>query len=295
MCAYSAIIRYFLFFMGLRDILDKNGFRFQKRFGQNFISDGNLLRSIVDKADLSDSDVVVEIGVGGATLTRALSERVKKVIGFEIDKNLIPVIAESLSGVENAEVVFKDFMKVDLQQLEKEIGENYCVVANLPYYITTPIIMRLVEESSLCKKIVVMVQKEVADRICAKPSTADYGSITVAVASVADAEIVADVNRKMFYPQPNVDSAVVKIDINRSKYEIKSRSALRNAIKTAFSSRRKTLANNLINTLKISRKTAEEILKSANVDVGVRGETLSVEEFIRLADAISQSKDNGEN
>lgn len=275
--------------MSLKEIIIKNNFKFQKRFGQNFISDKNLLSSIVEKAQLDENDVVVEIGVGGATLTRAISEKVKYVYGYEIDKNLVGVISESLSGVENAEIIFKDFMKEKLSELEKTIGCEYSVVANLPYYITTPIIMRLIEEATLCKKIVVMVQEEVALRLCAKENTPDYGAITVAIDAVANAKIVQRVSRNMFYPVPNVDSAVVKIDIDKTKYEIADKVALKNAVKLGFLSRRKTLSNNLINGLKISRDRAEEILQEAGIEKTVRGEVLSTRQFISLANAIKKA------
>ncbi len=272
--------------MSLKEIIVKNNFKFQKRFGQNFISDANLLDSIVKKAELTADDVVVEIGVGGATLTRALSEKCKKVFGYEIDKNLVGVISESLSGVDNVEVIFKDFMRESISDMEKMVGGDYSVVANLPYYITTPILMRLVEEATACKKIVVMVQEEVALRLCAKAGTADYGAITASIDAVADAKIVAKVPRTMFFPQPNVDSAVVKIDINKSKYAIKDIEKLRKTIRIAFSSRRKTLANNLINMLKITRGEAEDVLENAKIDKAARGETLSTEEFIRLGEVL---------
>ncbi len=275
--------------MSLKDIIVKNNFKFQKRFGQNFISDGNLLKSIVEKADLKATDKVVEIGVGGATLTRAICEKVNFVYGYEIDKNLVNVISESLSGVENAEIIFKDFMKESITALENMVGGNYSVVANLPYYITTPIIMKLIEEAKKCEKIVVMVQEEVAERLCAKENTPDYGSITVAINAVANAKIVARVNRNMFFPVPNVDSAVVKIDIDRTKFDIKNEKSLKNAIRIGFLSRRKTLCNNLINSLKISREKAEEILEIARIDKSVRGEVLTTQKFIDLANAIDSA------
>ena len=180
-------------------------------------------------------------------------------------------------------------MKEKLCELEKMIGCEYSVVANLPYYITTPIIMRLIEEATLCKKIVVMVQEEVALRLCAKENTPDYGAITVAIDAVANAKIVQRVSRNMFYPVPNVDSAVVKIDIDKTKYEIADKVALKNAVKLGFLSRRKTLSNNLINGLKISRDRAEEILQEAGIEKTVRGEVLSTKQFISLANAIKKA------
>ena len=274
--------------MSLKEIIIKNNFKFQKRFGQNFISDKNLLSAIVEKSDLKETDTVIEIGVGGATLTRAIAEKVKKVYGYEIDKNLVGVISESLAGVENAEVIFKDFMKEKISDIEKMVGGNFSVVANLPYYITTPIIMKLIEESTLCEKIVVMVQEEVALRLCAKENTPDYGSITASIDAVANSKIIMRVSRDMFYPKPNVDSAVVRIDIDKNKYQIDDINAYRKTVKLAFSSRRKTLANNLINGLKITRVQAEDVLTKAGIDVACRGETLSTQSFIDLTSALKE-------
>ncbi len=276
--------------MKLKEIIQQNNFHFNKRFGQNFIDDDTLLEKIVLSAEVSKEDVVLEIGVGGGTLTRALANHAKKVIGFEIDKNLAPVLAQSLSGVENCEVIFKDFMKENLSSFEKELGSEYIVVANLPYYITSPIVMKLLEEGKKCKRIVVMVQKEVAERFCAKENTAEYGSITPAIDVVSDAKIVLEVGRENFYPVPNVDSAVVRIDINENKYKLKSKTAFREAVRVAFLSRRKTLANNLINVFKISRKDAEDILTSCQIPLNARGETLSTKEFITLSEKLLDKK-----
>ena len=186
--------------MELKKIIRESGFKFNKRFGQNFIESEILLEKIVELSGVTEKDKVVEIGVGGGTLTRALSQKAKFVYGFEIDKNLQPVLQKSLSGVENVEIIFKDFMKENLSELEKEIGEEYVVVANLPYYITSPIVMRFIEEAKFCRRIVVMVQREVAFRFCARPATADYGAITAAIGLWGDAAIILDVDRTNFYP-----------------------------------------------------------------------------------------------
>ncbi|HBK02539.1 MAG TPA: ribosomal RNA small subunit methyltransferase A [Clostridiales bacterium] len=269
--------------MELKKIIGESGFKFNKRFGQNFIENDTLLRKIVELSGVSANDKVVEIGVGGGTLTRAISEKAKFVYGFEIDKNLKPVLQKSLAGVENAEIIFKDFMKENLSELEKEIGEEYVVVANLPYYITSPIVMRFIEEAKLCRRIVIMVQKEVAFRFCAQPSTADYGAITAAIGLWGESKIILDVDRTNFYPQPNVDSAVVRIDKSYEDKGLIDKKAYRDVVRAAFSSRRKTLANNMINCFKISRDKAESILSGSGIEAAVRGETLSVEDFIRLA------------
>ena len=269
--------------MELKKIIRESGFKFNKRFGQNFIESEILLEKIVELSAVTEKDKVVEIGVGGGTLTRALSEKAKFVYGFEIDKNLQPVLQKSLAGVENVEIIFKDFMKENLSELEKEIGEEYVVVANLPYYITSPIVMRFIEEAEFCRRIVVMVQREVAFRFCARPATADYGAITAAIGLWGDAAIILDVDRTNFYPQPNVDSAVVRIDKFYEDRGVIDKKVYRDIVRIAFSSRRKTLVNNMMNYLKISREKAENILKESGIDISVRGETLSVGDFTRLA------------
>ena len=269
--------------MELKKIIRESGFKFNKRFGQNFIESEILLEKIVELSGVTEKDKVVEIGVGGGTLTCALSEKAKFVYGFEIDKNLQPVLQKSLAGVENVEIIFKDFMKENLSELEKEIGEEYVVVANLPYYITSPIVMRFIEEAEFCRRIVVMVQREVAFRFCARPATADYGAITAAIGLWGDAAIILDVDRTNFYPQPNVDSAVVRIDKFYEDRGVIDKKAYRDVVRIAFSSRRKTLVNNMMNYLKISREKAEGVLKESGIDISVRGETLSVGDFTRLA------------
>ena len=269
--------------MELKKIIRESGFKFNKRFGQNFIESEILLEKIVELSGVTEKDKVVEIGVGGGTLTRALSEKAKFVYGFEIDKNLQPVLQKSLSGVENVEIIFKDFMKENLSELEKEIGEEYVVVANLPYYITSPIVMRFIEEAEFCRRIVVMVQREVAFRFCARPATADYGAITAAIGLWGDAAIILDVDRTNFYPQPNVDSAVVRIDKFYEDRGVIDKKAYRDVVRIAFSSRRKTLVNNMMNYLKIGREKAENILRGSGIDISVRGGTLSVGDFTRLA------------
>ena len=272
----------------LKDVLQKHGFAFKKQFGQNFISDSNLLASIVDASGIDEDTVVVEIGCGAGTLTRALAEKAKKVYAFDIDKQLQPVLAETLAGLENVEVIFRDFSKVDLSELEKEIGA-YTVVANLPYYITTPLVTKLLEESQTVQGISVMVQEEVALRFCAKENTPEYGAITAAIALKGTAKIVKKVSRNLFYPRPNVDSAVVKITFDRGRIPVKSEKAYRQTVKCAFLNRRKTLENNLVNSFSISRETAKAILVQAGVDEKARGETLSPERLGVLCNVLIEN------
>ena len=272
----------------LRSVLIKHGFQFKKQFGQNFISDTNLLNSIVEASGIDKDTTVVEIGCGAGTLTRAIAERAKKVYAFDVDTCLQPVLAETLAGLENVEVIFRDFNKVNLSELEQEIGE-YTVVANLPYYITTPLVTKLLEESEKVQGISIMVQEEVARRFCAKEDTADYGAITAAIALKGNAKIVKKVSRNMFYPRPNVDSAVVKIEFERGKIFVKSEKAYRQTVKCAFLNRRKTLENNLVNFLSVSRETAKNILAQAGVDEKARGETLSPERLAFLSNVLVEN------
>ena len=272
--------------MQLKDVLNKNGFRFNKRFGQNFLTDTNLLRSIVDKAGITENDTVIEIGVGGGTLTRAIAEKAKRVIGFEIDRNLTSVLSETLAGLDNTEIIFKDIMKIPTQEIEQMVGGRFSVVANLPYYITTPILMKFIEESQMVDGITVTVQEEVADRLCAKAGSVEYGAITASVDAVGNAEKIMRIDRRMFYPAPNVDSAVVKIQLVKDKYPIKDINAYKAGVRSAFLSRRKTLVNNLMMSFKTDRATAEEIVRAVKGDIMVRGETLNTQDFVLLQEKI---------
>lgn len=269
----------------LQGLLTRHGFNFKKQFGQNFISDGNLLRAIVDLSGIDKDTTVVEIGCGAGTLTRVLSERAKRVVAYEIDRALKPVLAESLRGCENTEVRFADFSKVNLHALEKEIGE-YVVVANLPYYITTPLITRFLDEGQKVRRLVVMVQEEVADRLCATADTPEYGAITAALALRASAKVVKRVSKTMFHPRPQVDSAVVRIDFEDGRLPVKDIATYRLTVRAAFLNRRKTLENNLMRSFNVSRETAQEILASAGVPDKARGETLSPERLAALSDII---------
>ncbi len=255
------------------EILKKNGFAFKKKFGQNFIADPNLLEAIVRDAGIDKTTSVLEIGTGAGALTRALSKAANRVISYEIDRSLAPVLSETLAGCENTEVVFGDFMRADLTALESSLGP-YAVCANLPYYVTTPVLLRFLEEAKLCQRVTVMVQEEVAARFSAKENTPDYGAITAAIAHRGTCRVLRKVPRTMFYPRPNVDSAVVRIDFGGG-FEVESERAFRETVKIAFLSRRKTLENNLMNALRIPRERAKELLALAGVREGVRGETLS--------------------
>jgi 16S rRNA (adenine1518-N6/adenine1519-N6)-dimethyltransferase len=269
--------------MNIKEILKQKQFTFEKKYGQNFLTDTNLLASIVAKSGVDENSTVVEIGVGAGTLTSEIAKKVKKVYGFEVDKKLKPVLDETLKDYNNVEIIFNDIMKVQTSEIEKMIGTSYTVIANLPYYITTPILMKFIEEANFVDAIIVTVQKEVAERICAKSGTSDYGAITATINAIGDTEIIKYIDRTMFYPAPNVDSAVCKIVINKDKFYIKDINFFRKLVKTSFLMRRKTLVNNLIKGYNISRQQCEEILTSLNFDVNVRGEELSSKDFINLS------------
>ncbi len=260
------------------------GFSYKKKWGQNFLSDVNLLRAIAD--DAKADGCALEIGAGAGALTRALAERAKRVVSFEIDRSLRPVLEQTLSGCDNVEVIFGDFLSRDLPSLEEELGE-YDVVANLPYYITTPVVMRFIEEGTRCRSLTVMVQEEVAARFCARENTPQYGAVTAAIALFGRCEVTRKVPRTMFYPRPNVDSAVVRI-VREERFLVGSKAAYRAVVRAAFSSRRKTLENNLMTSFRLPRERAKEILARAGVPDGARGETLSPEQFCRLADAMGE-------
>ena len=266
----------------IKDLIQKHDFHFTKKFGQNFISDSNLLDAIVDDANISAEDIVLEIGAGAGTLTKSLAKKAKKVVAYEIDKNLVGVLYENLSDVENVELRFMDFMKESIDTLKSEFSTAK-VVANLPYYITTPVIMRLLE-NGIGKSITVMVQKEVADRLTANPGNKDYSAITVKVKSLGGAVVTRKVLRNMFYPIPNVDSAVVRLDI-KPIYRGKNEQFTDKVVKTAFLMRRKTLINNLT-SLNFTKEELSEVLVEMGIDLNARGETLSPEQFVALSDKL---------
>lgn len=251
---------------------------FKKKFGQNFLSDKNLLQAIVNDAQICENDNVLEIGAGGGALTTPLSERAKKVVSFEIDRDL----QEHLLGLnlKNTEFIFADALKENIENIEEHFnGERYKLVANLPYYITTPLIFKFLEESDKVDSLTIMVQKEVAERMTAKEGGKDYGVLTVMVSFFGDAKITRIVGRQMFYPQPNVDSAVVNITRNQ-KFKDINRKEFYEFVKVCFSMRRKTLANNLSSGLKINK--AQLGKKLSPFDLTRRAESFSLNEFVEM-------------
>ena len=277
-----------------KEVLSKYNMSAKKKFGQNFLIDSGVLENIVEAAGVSSDDCVLEIGPGIGTLTQYLAESAGRVVAVEIDKTLIPVLADTLSEYDNVTVINEDVLKVDIGAIAQEYngGRPMKVVANLPYYITTPIIMKLFESGAPIESITVMVQKEVADRMTEGPGTKDYGSLSLAVGFYAEAESVCDVPPSSFIPQPNVGSAVVRLTkYDNPKVSVKDEKYLFEIIRTAFNQRRKTLSNALSNNpaLKVSRQQVQDALVEMGMDDKARGETLSLEQFAALSDILQRS------
>jgi 16S rRNA (adenine1518-N6/adenine1519-N6)-dimethyltransferase len=276
---------------GTMEILKKYHFNFQKRFGQNFLIDSNILEKIVESADITKEDCVLEIGPGIGTMTQYLAESAGQVTAVEIDKALIPILEDTLSPYHNVTVINEDILKVDINRLvqEKNQGKPIKVVANLPYYITTPIIMELFESHVPLKSITIMVQKEVADRMQVGPGTKDYGALSLAVQFYAKPEIVAYVSPGCFIPKPNVGSAVIRLErYEEPPVQVRDEAFLFAVIRAAFNQRRKTLVNSLSNAanLGISRAMAEEAISHMGLKPQVRGEALTLEEFALLSNIL---------
>ena len=267
---------------------DKLNIQFNKNFGQNFIFDTNLLKAIVNDAGINQNTEVLEIGTGAGTLTKEIAKSSKKVVSYEIDTNLAPIISDNLQFVNNAQVIFRDIMKESIDNIESNFEDEYTMIANLPYYITTPIIFKFLENATRLKSMVIMVQKEVADRLCASPNTAEYGAITAIINAVADTKITRIVKRNMFVPAPNVDSAVVRIDFNKTKYDINNYNNLSLLIKSAFHMRRKTLVTNLKSSFNLDKSIIDHAFEVMGLSQNIRGETLSSEQFVRLSNLLFQ-------
>ena len=280
---------------GTKAVISKYPFAFQKKFGQNFLIDPHVLDKIIASANITKEDCVIEIGPGIGSVTQALLENAGKVISIEIDDQLIPILTEQFGHNEHFKLIHKDCLKVDLKKLieEESPGRKVKVVANLPYYITTPIIMTLLENELPIESITVMVQKEVADRLASKPGSKQYGAITVSVNYYADSYLVANVPRNCFMPRPNVDSAVIKLSLHDEPVvKVGNIKQMFRIIKAAFLLRRKTLLNTLAAhaELGIEKNRLKEILDASGVGAQTRGETLSIEEFARLSDFIDANR-----
>jgi len=275
------------------EVLQKYDFKFQKKFGQNFLIDTHVLDKIIRAANITKDDMVLEIGPGIGTMTQYLAEAAGKVIAVEIDKNLIPILEDTLSDYDNVRVINDDVLKVDLRKLadEENGGRPVKVVANLPYYITTPIIMGLFENGVPVESITVMVQKEVADRMQTGPGSKDYGALSLAVQYYAVPYIVANVPPNCFMPRPKVGSAVIRLTRHeKPPVEVKDEKLMFEIIRASFNQRRKTLANGLNNSdrLNFSKEKITEVIEQLGKGASVRGEALTLEEFARLSNLFSE-------
>lgn len=274
-------------------ILEKYQFRFQKKFGQNFLVDSHVLERIVAAADITKKDCVLEIGPGIGTMTQYLAESAREVIAVEIDKNLIPVLEDTLSVYDNVTILEEDILKMDICRIVKEKnGEKPIkVVANLPYYITTPIVMGLFESHVPLESITIMVQKEVADRMQVGPGTKDYGALSLAVQYYARPEIVMQVSPSCFIPKPNVGSSVIRLTRHREpSVQVKDETFMFSIIRAAFNQRRKTLLNSLANAgnLQISKERTAKALEKLELSPSIRGEALTLKQFAALSDFLSE-------
>ena len=271
------------------DLVKKHGFKFTKSLGQNFLIDDNIVDKIVAGAGIGPGDKIIEVGPGIGTLTREMASRAQNLMAVEIDKNLIPILEDTLGDYDNVKIVNEDIIKADIRGLIDENlgGGPVKLVANLPYYITTPIIMRFLEENINVTDIVVMVQKEVAERMNAQPGGKDFGALSVAVQYYCDTEIVAKVPRHLFVPQPNVDSIVIALRVRpERKYKVDDEDLYFKVVKAAFGQRRKTLINSISSMGNLAKDQVKEALEEAGIDPKRRGETLSLDEFAILSNVI---------
>ena len=274
-------------------IIKKYNFDIKKKFGQNFLIDANILEKIVNAAQIEATDTVLEIGPGIGSMTQLLCERAERVIAVEIDKTLIPVLTETLSGYDNVTVINGDIMKVELDEISGMAGDGALkVVANLPYYITTPIIMRLLEEMDRLRSITIMVQSEVADRMKAGPSDKNYGALSLAVQYYADPRVVATVPPECFMPRPKVDSSVIRLEcLEKPPVDVADEGHMFKLIRASFNQRRKTLANGLKNAafLPYSREEIVEALDKLGLTPTVRGEELTLEQFAQISNLLNKA------
>ena len=274
------------------NIINKYGFSFQKRFGQNFLIDEHVLDKIVDAALIGKEDGVIEIGPGIGTMTQRLCEAASKVVAIEIDKELIPILSETMSGYDNVKIINADVMKTDLDKLIRDefSGMGVKVVANLPYYITTPIVMSLLENHLPVESITIMVQKEVAQRMQAGPGTKDYGALSLAVQYYADTYIAANVPPNCFMPRPKVGSGVIRLTVRKeAEVEVADEKLMFSLIRAAFNQRRKTLVNAVTNFpgLDYTKEDIEKALAGLGISEKIRGEALSLQQFADLSNILT--------
>ncbi|WP_027399447.1 16S rRNA (adenine(1518)-N(6)/adenine(1519)-N(6))-dimethyltransferase RsmA [Anaerovorax odorimutans] len=277
----------------IKAIKDKHGFKLSKSLGQNFLTDKNIIEKIIEGSLICDKDLVIEIGPGVGVLTTFAAKEAAKVIAVEIDKNLIPILKETLKEYDNIEVINKDILKTNLSEIIEE-NKNQSIsgvkiIGNLPYYITTPIIMKILEDGVEADSITIMLQKEVAERIKAAPGSRIYGAISVAVQYYCSVSHIANVPKEVFIPQPKVDSSVIRLDIRKEKpVNLISEKTFFNVIKSGFGQRRKTLLNSLTGIYGMSKEEILQILKASDIEPSRRAETLNITEFANIANEIDK-------
>jgi 16S rRNA (adenine1518-N6/adenine1519-N6)-dimethyltransferase len=265
----------------IKELIEENAFNFKKKYGQNFLIDNNILNKIVTSADIKEDALVIEIGVGSGNLTKKIANYAKNVIGYEIDETLRPIISESLKEFTNITIIYDDFLKRDLSKdLTNYKYSSIYVIANLPYYITTPIITKLIEDNINIEKMIVMVQKEVADRLSAKPNSKDYNSLTIFIDYYFDVTKLFDVSKNVFIPKPNVDSAIIELKKKNITYDLNNEKVFFKLVRDAFQHKRKNLRNNL---KEYDLDKVNNVLKKHNLDLTVRAEQLAIEIFIEIA------------
>jgi len=264
-----------------KEKMEKYNFNLKKMFGQNFIIDENIISNIITKADIDKETLVIEIGPGAGSLTYALAKSAKNVLCYEIDTTLKELLSDNLNGLNNVDIIFKDFLKSNvMEDIKKYDYKKLYVVANLPYYITTPIIIKFIEDDVPVDKLVVMVQKEVGDRFKATPNTKEYNSLSIYLNYYFDVKKILDVSKNVFIPKPNVDSIVVEFNKKDNLYELKDKKIFFKLVKDSFVQKRKNIRNNLKN---YNLEKIEEILRKYNFDLSVRAEQLPIEVFVDIA------------
>lgn len=267
-----------------KELLDEYNFTFKKKFGQNFLKDQNILDKIVNKSEVDKDTLVIEIGVGAAALTKTVAPNAYKVLGYEIDTTLKPILEDKLKEYNNIDIIYDDFLNRNVNEdIKKYNYKKLYVIANLPYYITTPIITKLIDDNVNVDKMVVMVQKEVGDRFNAKPDTKNYNSLTVFLNYYFDINKLMDVSRKCFVPEPNVDSVIIELKRKETKYNVKNEKIFFKLVRDAFTHKRKNLRNNLKG---YDLEKIENVLKEYNLDLNVRAEHLTIDQFINISNEL---------
>lgn len=267
-----------------KELLDEYNFTFKKKFGQNFLKDQNILDKIVNKSEVDKDTLVIEIGVGAAALTKTVAPNAYKVLGYEIDTTLKPILEDKLKEYNNIDIIYDDFLNRNVNEdIKKYNYKKLYVIANLPYYITTPIITKLIDDNVNVDKMVVMVQREVGDRFNAKPDTKNYNSLTVFLNYYFDINKLMDVSRKCFVPEPNVDSVIIELKRKETKYNVKNEKVFFKLVRDAFTHKRKNLRNNLKG---YDLEKIENVLKEYNLDLNVRAEHLTIDQFINISNEL---------